>query len=104
MYQVYYLDIFEKQLKKRPPEFQQWIIKIERQLAENPYVGDPIRVEWFREKRRDNFRLYFYIFENLKGVYLAGISDKDNQQEIIDILWYFFNTHRDELRKALQMK
>jgi len=37
-------------------------------------------------------------------VYLAGISDKDNQQEVIDILWFFFTTHKDALRKALEEK
>lgn len=104
MYQVYRLDIFKKKIKKCSPEFQQWVDKVEDQLAEDPYVGDFIYVPWFREKRRDNFRLYFYIFEDCKGVYLAGVSDKDNQQEVIDILWFFFTTHKDALRKALEEK
>ncbi|MDP1694702.1 MAG: hypothetical protein Q8L34_04135 [Candidatus Woesearchaeota archaeon] len=104
MYRVYRLDIFKKKIKKYSPEFQRWVDKVENQLKLNPYVGDPIYVEWFREKRRDNFRLYFYIFEDLKGVYLAGISDKDNQQIVIDTLWLFFQVEKDTLRNTFEQQ
>ncbi|MBI5072287.1 hypothetical protein HZA99_00560 [Candidatus Woesearchaeota archaeon] len=38
--------------------------KIEEQLVENPYVGDPIRVPWFREKKKDKYRIYYLIYDD----------------------------------------
>lgn len=53
-YAIFHSQTFDGKLRAFPKEFQEWVDKMETQLTENPYVGDPIRVRWFREKKHDN--------------------------------------------------
>ena len=79
-YRVYHSQTFDKQLKKYPKEFHDWLEKIEDQLKEKPaHVGDQLRVPWFREKKHTKFRIYYLIYEDLKAVYLVAISDNENR-------------------------
>ena len=47
-YQIYHSSRFDRELAKFDVEFQKRVDKIEDQLVENPYVGDPLNVKWFR--------------------------------------------------------
>ena len=51
---IFHSATFDKELEKFPDDFKEWVNKIEDQLVKNPYVGDPLRVSWFREKKRDS--------------------------------------------------
>lgn len=41
---VFHLSTFDKALEGFPNDFKAWVDKMEGQLIENPFVGDPIRV------------------------------------------------------------
>ncbi len=60
-YAIFHSSTFEKELQTFPQDFRNWVGKMEDPLAEYPYVGDPIRVHWFREKKKDKFRIYYLI-------------------------------------------
>jgi len=84
-------------LNKYPKDFQDRVDKIENQLLENPYVGDPLNVKWFREKRYEKWRVYYLIYEDLKAVYIITIIDKKDQQKVINTIRILFDYFRKEI-------
>ena len=95
---IFHSATFGKALNGFPNDFKLWVDKMEDQLVENPYVGDPIRVPWFREKKKDKYRIYYLIYDDIKAVYLVGISDKKDQQRVINTVWLLLDYFRDEIR------
>lgn len=101
-YVVYHSARFDKELKKFDKDFLAWLNKIENQLAENPYAGDPLDVEWFRKKKYKKYRVYFLVNDDLTSVFMVGISDKKDQQKVINtirLLLEFFRTELENLAK-----
>ena len=99
---IFHSQTFDKALEGFPNDFKLWVDKIEDQLIENPYVGDPIRVPWFREKKRDKFRIYYLIYEDLNAVYMVGISGKKDQQRVINTIWLLLNSFKEEIRNLVK--
>ena len=83
-YEVYETYTFSKLYGTLNKEEQSWIDKIKLQLKENPEVGKSLRFNWFREKRFENKRLYYLIYQNLNRVLLVSFGTKKDQQKIID--------------------
>ena len=101
-YAVYHSARFDKELKKFDKDFLAWLDKIENQLVENPYAGDPLDVEWFREKKYKKYRVYFLVNDDLTSVFMVGISEKKDQQRVINtirLLLEFFRTELENLAK-----
>ena len=69
-YAVFRTPIFDKKLKDFSDQFKKQVENIERQLENNPYVGQPLGTKWFREKRLGVYRMYYLIYEDLKAVYV----------------------------------
>ena len=86
MYYVTHTPEFEELFLKTLSSVQQRKVRnlIEKQLLNNPYVGDHLGRPFFREKRVKEKRVYFLIYEKLKSVLLVSISDKKTQQITID--------------------
>ncbi|MBI5798076.1 hypothetical protein HZA98_04195 [Candidatus Woesearchaeota archaeon] len=101
-YAVYHSESFDKLLNKYPKEFQDWMEKIEDQLFENPYVGDSIRVPWLREKKHHKIRVYYLIYDDMKAVYLVAISEKKDQQRVINTLFLLLNNFGQEIKDILK--
>ena len=53
---IFHSKTFDEELETFSDEFKNWVDKMEDQLVENPFVGDHIRVPWFREKKREPCR------------------------------------------------
>lgn len=96
-YKVFHSVTFDKKLETCPKEFKEWLEKIEEQLLENPYVGDPLRVKWFREKKHHKFRIYYLIYDDLKAVYLVAISAKNDQQKMINTIWLLLDCFKEQI-------
>ncbi len=96
-FKVYRSETFNKILTKFPKDFKEWVDKIESQLINNPYIGDPIKVPWFREKKKDKYRIYYLIYEELKKVYLVNISEKKDQQKVINAIWFLLENYKEEI-------
>ena len=101
-YAIYHSSTFDLELEKMPRDFQVWVDKIEDQLVITPYVGDPLRVPWFREKKKDKHRIYYLIYENLKAVYMVGISAKNDQQAVINSIWLLIDNFKEEMKKLVK--
>ncbi len=99
---MFHSHTFDKVLEKMPKDFQEWVDRIEDQLVINPYVGDQIRVPWFREKKKDNFRIYYLIYEELNRVYLVAISDKKDQKAVINSIWIFLDQFKEEIKNLVR--
>ena len=96
-YKVYQSKNFTDKLTKLPKGFKEWIEKIQDHLVINPYVGKPLGVDWLREKKYGKYRMYYLIYEDLIAVFMVEISEKKDQQKIINTIRLFLNIYRDEL-------
>ena len=101
-YAVYRTEIFSKKLNSFSEDFKEQIDLIEEQLKENPYVGKPLGVRWFREKKLDVFRMYYLIYEDLQAVYIITLSGKKDQQKIINTIRLFLEQYRMEIEEKLK--
>lgn len=93
-YSVYTLEVFDKEMNKLSSDYSSKIEKIFLQLRDNPYVGDPIRYKFFREKRIKEKRIYYLVYNDLKIVLMVAIGGKKAQQETIDKIVNYFGEYR----------
>lgn len=100
-YKVYHSERFDKELIKFDKNFQDRVDKIEEQLVENPYAGSPLGVAWFREKRYEKYRIYYLIYEDLESVFMVAISEKKDQQKIINTIKLLLDFFREEIEKLV---
>mgnify|MGYP001566597181 FL=1 len=96
-FSVFHSATFDKLLANFQNDFKIWLDKIEDQLVINPYVGDPIKFPWFREKKYRKYRVYYLIYEDLKAVYLVNISEKKDQQRIINTILLLLDNLKEEI-------
>ncbi len=101
-YKLFHSKTFDDKLEGLDKELHNWLDKIEDQLVENPYVGDPLGVRWFREKKHDGFRIYYLIYENVKSVYMVGISEKKDQQRVINTIKLLLGFYRQEIENLVK--
>jgi len=86
MYAVFRTARFEKEVRKQLSLEQQRQAErfSKRQLPFNPHVGDPLSSSFLREKKLKNKRVYFLVYEEFNAVLLVAVSDKKQQQKIIE--------------------
>ena len=101
-FQVIVSADFQEKLEKMEPIFQKWAETIFDQLKENPLVGKPLGVSWFREKKFGKHRLYFLIYEEFKTVYVVNISAKKDQQKVIQTTRELLETYRFEVQNFVK--
>src|SRR3972149_12261550 len=101
-YAVYHSAQFDKELERFDKSFKNWLDKIEDQIVENPYTGDPLGVRWFREKKHKNYRVYFLVYDDLASVFMVGISDKKDQQKVINTIKFLMEFFREEIEKLVR--
>jgi len=83
-YAVYITESFEKEIEKISESDKEIIRKMIIKLKDNPYVGDPIRYKFFREKRIREKRVYFLVYDELLALLVVAFGGKKLQQETID--------------------
>ena len=83
-YAVYTTESLDKELEKLSNSDREIIQKILLKLKDNPYVGDPLRYRFIREKRVEEKRLYFLVYDDLSAVLVVAFGGKKAQQETID--------------------
>jgi len=100
-YAVYRTTVFSKKRDVFSNDFKNQIDHIEGQLKENPYVGKPLGVRWFREKKLDVFRMYYLIYEDLQAVYIITLSGKKDQQKVINTIRILLEQYRSEIEEKV---
>lgn len=98
-YNVYQAKSFIDKLKDMPKDFKEWVEKIQDKLVSNPYVGKPLGVDWLREKKYGKYRIYYLIYEDFVAVFMVDISEKKDQQKVINTISLFLGMYRDELKE-----
>jgi mRNA-degrading endonuclease RelE of RelBE toxin-antitoxin system len=99
---VFLTQIFESKLEGTEKSFKEWFEKILDQLKENPFVGKPLSVKWFREKKFKKYRIYYLIYEHIQSVYVVNLSDKKDQQKIINSIMLLLDVYKKEIEKMLK--
>ena len=94
LYEVYTLNIFDKEMNKLSETEKEIIEKMYKKLKEDPYTGDPIRYKFFREKRIKEKRIYFLVYDDLKIVLMVAIGGKKAQKETINEIVSYFGEYR----------
>lgn len=102
VYSVFITETFEKIISKLSEKERRIIQKIFLQLKENPYVGDPIRYKFFREKRLKEKRIYYLIYENLSAVLVVVLGNKKEQQETIDNIINYLPRFKEYIEQLLK--
>ena len=100
-YAVYRTPIFNQKLEDFSAEFNKQIDNFEEQLVQNPYVGKPLGVRWFREKKLSKYRVYYLIYEDLKAVYIITLSGKKDQQKVINTIRHFLDKYKEEIERMV---
>ncbi len=100
-FKIYHSARFDKELSKLDNRFQERFDKIEEHLIDNPYYGTPLGYKWFRETRFENYRFYYLIYENLEVIFMVGISDKKDQQKVINTIKLLFEFFKEEIEGLL---
>jgi len=101
-YKIYHSARFDKELEKRNKDFCERVNKIENQLVKNPYTGSPLSGEYFREKRYEKYRIYYIIYDDMDAVFMVAISEKKDQQKVINTIRLLFDFFREELENLVR--
>lgn len=96
-FKVFRSKNFHNELLKLDNAIQMRVDKIEEKISENPYYGNPLGYKWFRETRYEKYRFYYIIYNDLKSVYMVAVSDKKDQQRVINTIKLFFDLFREEI-------
>ncbi len=102
MYKIFITKTFKEKLEKQEKSFKDWFEKTLDKLVENPFTGKPLRYEWFREKKFDKYRIYYLIYEEFVTVYFINISEKKDQQKVINSIYLLLDFYKDEIEKILR--
>jgi len=102
MYKVYHSKKFDEELNKFDEEFKNFVDNIENQFVKNPYVGKPLGFKFFREKKYKKYRVYFLVYDDLKSVFMVGISNKKDQQKVINTIKFLLEFFRRELENLIK--
>lgn len=102
MYKIFITKTFEKKFEKQEKKFKDWFEKILDQLVENPFMGKPIRYDWFREKKYDKYRIYYLIYKEYVTIYFINISEKKDQQKVINSIYLLLDFYKDKIEKLLK--
>ena len=100
-YKIFHSQRFDKELLKFNRFFQDCVDKIEDQLVENPYAGNPLGVRWFREKRIGKCRIYYLIYDYLESVFMVAVSEKKDQQKVINTIRLLFDYFKEEIENLV---
>lgn len=83
MYKLFFSETFEKDYNKLDESIKIRVRKILTNLENNPNSGKHL-YKSLREKKLDKFRIYYITYEQYILVFVIAISEKRNQQEVID--------------------
>ncbi|MFH1390898.1 MAG: hypothetical protein ABIH20_01160 [Candidatus Diapherotrites archaeon] len=96
-YKIFLTPVFKSKLEETEKDFKDWFEGILDQLAGNPFVGKPLSAKWFREKKYKKQRLYYLVYEKLKAVYIVNLSEKKDQQAIINSIKLLLDLYKEEI-------
>ena len=99
MYKIKVTNEFEKDYNKLDKSIKTKIDGEIEKLKENPYSSKPLGYQYFREKKIDNYRIYFLVFREEVIVFVIALSSKKDQQPTIDKIKKLIPDYQKEIRE-----
>ncbi len=101
MYKIFTTEEFDRRFKRLDYQIQQQIRKEIDQLETDPHAGKPLGYVFFREKKVQNYRFYYLIYDEYVVVFVITISTKKDQQAAIDRIRSLIPYYREEIKKKI---
>ena len=101
-YEVHTTKTFDKEINKLSEEDKRRIQNIFFQIRDNLYVGDQLKYKHLREKRLDEKRIYYLVYDDLKSVLIVAISGKKDQQKTINHIVDYFDEYKLYLERLIK--
>lgn len=101
-YSVYVTETFDRETKNLSFSDKESLQKIFVQLKENPYVGKPLKLPFFREKRMREKRVYYLVYDDLQAVLAVAFGGKKEQQKTIDRVVSTLKEFKEYLKNILK--
>lgn len=57
---------------------------------------------WCREKKKDKYRVYYLIYEQLNVVYMVAMSEKRDQQAVINTIFLLLDQYKEQIQNMLK--
>ena len=95
---------FDKDFEKLDYSVKVQIENEIEQLKLNPFVGKPLGYRFFREKKVGKFRFYFLIYEEKVVVFVVALSDKKDQQQVINVIKHLIPHYKEEIERRSKQK
>lgn len=102
-YKIYTTEEFDKDFSKLDKSLKGIIEKEIGQLETNPYVGKPLGYRFFREKKVKNYRFYYLIYEEYVVVFVIAVSDKKDQQSVINGIKALMPFYREQIKRKIKL-
>jgi mRNA-degrading endonuclease RelE of RelBE toxin-antitoxin system len=84
MYKVYTTKEFDKKRLKVDFSVRKQIEDCIEKISDNPFVGKPLNYKFIREKKINNYRIYYIVYYMNNSVLMVSLSQKKNQQRTIN--------------------
>ena len=101
-YKIFTTKEFDRLFNKLDPEVKKQIGKKIDQLENNPFVGKSLGYNFFREKKIQNYRIYYLIYKGYLVVFVISLSDKKGQQKAIDMIKELIPKYKEEILKRIK--
>ncbi|MEI7719159.1 MAG: hypothetical protein WCI72_04780 [archaeon] len=103
VFKVYTTKEFDDNFNRLDESNEIRVRKLLNQLKENgDSVGKPLRFPYFREKKFEDKRLYFLVYEGYMVILAVAISDKKTQQETIDAIVSELKNYKEIIEKKIR--
>lgn len=100
-FRVFRSEWYEKKIGKLSIQERTRVDKFEQELKEQPYSGKPLGYPFFREKKFDNKRLLFLVYEEHQAIFLVTVTDKKTQQMAIDLIVKNLDRYQETIRTII---
>ncbi len=103
MFRVFTAKEFDDDFDKLDESDKKRVRKIMNQLSEQGnYVGKPLGLPYFREKKFSEKRLYFLVYNEFMVILVIAINDKKAQQATINKILSELDQYQEFVIKELK--
>ena len=101
MFRVFRSNWYDEKFRELTKSDQERVDKFEQHLKQQPYSGKPLGYKFFREKKFNENRLIFLVYEDFNAVFLATITNKKMQQTVIDLIKRNLDKYKENIRSLV---
>ncbi len=103
MYRAFRTERYERELKKLGLYQRRVISHFEQKLKRDPFLSKPLGYFFFREKKYDDKRILFLVYEEYKVILFVALTNKKEQQKDIDTILEDLESYKEEMKRKLNL-